>query len=45
MLFISGADPLAPGDLAASAAHSQVLAKPFTEHALLEALHGLLGGS
>ena len=47
VLFISGAvaDPLAQGDLAAPAGRSQFLAKPFTEHALLEALHGLLAGS
>ena len=47
VLFISGtvADPLAPGDLDAPAERSQFLAKPFTEHALLEALHELLGGS
>jgi signal transduction histidine kinase/CheY-like chemotaxis protein len=47
VLFISGAgaDPLAQDDLASPAARSQFLAKPFTEHALLEALHALLGGS
>jgi PAS domain S-box-containing protein len=47
VLFISGAgaDPLAPGDLADPAGRVQLLAKPFTEQALLEALHGLLGGS
>ncbi|MBW1683504.1 MAG: PAS domain S-box protein [Deltaproteobacteria bacterium] len=45
VLFISGADPLAPGDVDAPAERSQFLAKPFTEHSLLEALHELLGGS
>jgi len=47
VLFISGvgAGLLRPADLEAAAARSQFLAKPFTEHALLEALHGLLGDS
>jgi CheY-like chemotaxis protein len=46
VLFLSGtvADPLAQGDFVAPAARLQFLAKPFTEHSLLEALHELLGG-
>ncbi len=44
VLFISGtvADPLVQGDFVAPGARFQFLAKPFTEHSLLEALHELL---
>jgi PAS domain S-box-containing protein len=47
VLFISGvgADPLALGEFEACVGRSRFLAKPFTEQALLEALHGLLEGS
>jgi PAS domain S-box-containing protein len=47
VLFISGvgADPLAPGEIDASVKEARFLAKPFTEQALLEALHGLVANA